>query len=78
MTIIFDEHEATVVASALQFVCRNLTMFSEGYAYRFVAGERFEISLEKKLSILYFIDELLAAIKENSEKIHFAGCCRVF
>lgn len=76
--LIISPGEALMVASALDFLRKSMTLNAKSLLWSFEEGDHLMLSTKDLLSLGYVSAALNEACESESNRPHFAGCCRTF
>ena len=77
VNLIISPSEALLVAAALDFVRRSMTLSDSGMIWNFRDGGKFMCDTKDVMSLGYASESLREAVAEESDRVHFAGYCNV-
>ena len=75
--LIISPAEVLLCAAALDFVRRSLTLSESGLNWNFRDGGKFDCDTKGIMTLGYVSASLSVAVAEESDRVHFAGACRV-
>lgn len=73
--LILSPSEALHIAAALDFVRGQMTLDEKSAAWRFRDGGRFDCQTKDLLSLGYVSARIAEACENESNRVHYAGCC---
>ena len=78
VTLIVSPEDASLMASALDFVRRSMTLGDDCLKWIFRDGGKFDCSTKDVFSLGYVSESLRQALIQDSDRVRFAGCCKIF
>ena len=78
VTLILSPSEAAACAAALDFVRRNMSFDTASLQWKFRNGGHFLANVEDVNAYEYVSAAIGDAVAEESNRVHFAGYCKIF
>lgn len=78
INLIISPSEALLVASALDFVRRSMTLSDSGASWNFRDGGKFDCDTKGIMSLGYASESLREAVSEEANQVRFAGYCKIY
>lgn len=76
--LIISPSEALLVAAALDFVRRSMTLSESGMNWNFRDGGKFACDTKGIMSLGYTSESLREAVADEADQVRFAGYCKIF
>lgn len=76
--LIISPGEALMIASALDFLRKSMTLNAKSLQWSFEDGDRLKLSTKELMSLSYVSAALNEACESESNRPRFAGCCRTY
>ena len=70
--------EATALMAAIRFVEGNCSLNPDTCRWQFRNGGHFDCDTSQLVALGYVAEAINEAREEDANRVHFAGCCRVF
>lgn len=77
INLIISPSEALLIASALDFVRRSMTLSESGMNWNFRDGGKFACDTQGIMSLGYTSESLRDAVSEEANRVRFAGYCKI-